>query len=293
MAGEVLQAVNGTSANWTQLATTDLNGVTATSAEVNLLDGAIAGDIVNSKAVVYSAFGSVEATAFFTSELDTTTAGGPLAIGGNSASAVTVARVGAPTQIIGDLHVDGVPRFGSAAFGYKFPNVAGTPGQVLCLGTGSTLEWNDVYPKVVVNAWMPVGSPQNIPAGSQNTWIDIVYPSKSGSGSADYDATSGKYTCTKSGEYQMTVHTSTDDISADSKGLQLRLWRINANALKRMVLRTRTSKPAYPLSTSTTTNMELNAGEIYQLQIWCEESAAWSLQENSSYNQWVIVQMEK
>jgi cytoskeletal protein CcmA (bactofilin family) len=39
-----------------------LDGVTATAAELNLLDGSIAGTVVNSKAVIYGAAGQVEAT---------------------------------------------------------------------------------------------------------------------------------------------------------------------------------------------------------------------------------------
>jgi hypothetical protein len=39
-----------------------LDGVTATTAELNLVDGSSAGTIVNNKAVVYSAAGQVNAT---------------------------------------------------------------------------------------------------------------------------------------------------------------------------------------------------------------------------------------
>jgi hypothetical protein len=54
--------IAGTSVTATAAELNILDGVTATAAELNLLDGSIAGTVVNSKAVIYGAAGQVEAT---------------------------------------------------------------------------------------------------------------------------------------------------------------------------------------------------------------------------------------
>jgi hypothetical protein len=54
--------IAGTAVTATAAELNILDGVTATAAELNLLDGSIAGTVVNSKAVIYGAAGQVEAT---------------------------------------------------------------------------------------------------------------------------------------------------------------------------------------------------------------------------------------
>lgn len=54
----IVDAVNGTAGG------PDISAVTATTAELNLLDGAVAETVVNSKAVVYGDAGEVVGTSF-------------------------------------------------------------------------------------------------------------------------------------------------------------------------------------------------------------------------------------
>jgi hypothetical protein len=61
----VVDAVNGSSGTIApDLSTLTINGsdVTATAAEINVLDGAASNTVVNSKAVIYGAAGEVQAT---------------------------------------------------------------------------------------------------------------------------------------------------------------------------------------------------------------------------------------
>lgn len=61
----IVDGVNGTSGTIApDLSTLTINGtdVTATAAELNLLDGSVANTVVNNKAVVYGAAGEVQAT---------------------------------------------------------------------------------------------------------------------------------------------------------------------------------------------------------------------------------------
>jgi len=61
----IVDGVNGTSGTVApDLSTLTINGtdVTATAAEINLLDGAVSNAVVNSKAVVYGSAGQVQAT---------------------------------------------------------------------------------------------------------------------------------------------------------------------------------------------------------------------------------------
>lgn len=61
----IVDGVNGTSGTLApDLSTLTINGtdVTATAAEINLLDGAVSNTVVNSKAVVYGSAGQVQAT---------------------------------------------------------------------------------------------------------------------------------------------------------------------------------------------------------------------------------------
>lgn len=55
-----------------------LDGVTATAAELNLLDGAVANTVVNSKAVVYGSSGEVQATTVDLGSWTVTESGGSL-----------------------------------------------------------------------------------------------------------------------------------------------------------------------------------------------------------------------
>lgn len=54
--------INGTDVTATAAELNILDGVTSTAAELNLLDGSAANTVVNSKAVVYGASGEVQAT---------------------------------------------------------------------------------------------------------------------------------------------------------------------------------------------------------------------------------------
>jgi len=61
----IVDGVNGTSGTVApDLSTLTINGtdVTATAAEINLLDGSVSNTVVNSKAVVYGSAGQVQAT---------------------------------------------------------------------------------------------------------------------------------------------------------------------------------------------------------------------------------------
>lgn len=61
----IVDAANGTSGTLApDLSTLTINGtnVTATAAELNLLDGSVANTVVNNKAVVYGSAGQVQAT---------------------------------------------------------------------------------------------------------------------------------------------------------------------------------------------------------------------------------------
>lgn len=54
--------INGTDVTATAAELNIMDGVTSTAAEINLLDGAVANTVVNSKAVVYGSAGQVQAT---------------------------------------------------------------------------------------------------------------------------------------------------------------------------------------------------------------------------------------
>lgn len=54
--------INGTNVTATAAELNIMDGVTSTAAEINLLDGAVANTVVNSKAVVYGSAGQVQAT---------------------------------------------------------------------------------------------------------------------------------------------------------------------------------------------------------------------------------------
>jgi hypothetical protein len=54
--------INGTDVTATAAELNILDGVTSTAAEINLLDGAASNTVVNSKAVVYGSAGQVQAT---------------------------------------------------------------------------------------------------------------------------------------------------------------------------------------------------------------------------------------
>ena len=54
--------INGTDVTATAAELNIMDGVTTTAAEINLLDGAVANTVVNSKAVVYGSAGQVQAT---------------------------------------------------------------------------------------------------------------------------------------------------------------------------------------------------------------------------------------
>jgi len=54
--------INGTDVTATAAELNILDGVTSTAAEINLLDGAVSNTVVNSKAVVYGSAGQVQAT---------------------------------------------------------------------------------------------------------------------------------------------------------------------------------------------------------------------------------------
>ena len=54
--------INGTDVTATAAELNIMDGVTSTAAEINLLDGAVANTAVNSKAVVYGSAGQVQAT---------------------------------------------------------------------------------------------------------------------------------------------------------------------------------------------------------------------------------------
>jgi hypothetical protein len=54
--------INGTDVTATAAELNIMDGVTSTAAEINLLDGAVANTVVNSKAVVYGSSGQVQAT---------------------------------------------------------------------------------------------------------------------------------------------------------------------------------------------------------------------------------------
>lgn len=54
--------INGTNVTATAAELNIMDGVTSTAAEINLLDGAVANTVVNSKAVVYGSSGQVQAT---------------------------------------------------------------------------------------------------------------------------------------------------------------------------------------------------------------------------------------
>jgi len=54
--------VNGTDVTATAAELNILDGVTSTAAELNLLDGSVANTVVNNKAVVYGSAGQVQAT---------------------------------------------------------------------------------------------------------------------------------------------------------------------------------------------------------------------------------------
>ena len=54
--------INGTDVTATAAELNILDGVTSTAAELNLLDGSVANTVVNSKAVVYGTSGEVQAT---------------------------------------------------------------------------------------------------------------------------------------------------------------------------------------------------------------------------------------
>lgn len=54
--------ISGTNVTATAAELNIMDGVTSTAAEINLLDGAVANTVVNSKAVVYGSAGQVQAT---------------------------------------------------------------------------------------------------------------------------------------------------------------------------------------------------------------------------------------
>jgi len=77
----IVDGVNGTSGTVApDLSTLTINGtdVTATAAELNLLDGAVANTVVNSKAVVYGSSGEVQATTVDLGDWTVTESGGSL-----------------------------------------------------------------------------------------------------------------------------------------------------------------------------------------------------------------------
>jgi hypothetical protein len=77
---EINDNADGTNAIAPDLSTLTINGtdVTATAAELNLLDGAAANTVVNSKAVVYGSAGEVQATTVDLGDWTVTEAGGVL-----------------------------------------------------------------------------------------------------------------------------------------------------------------------------------------------------------------------
>jgi hypothetical protein len=70
--------INGTDVTATAAELNILDGVTSTAAELNLLDGAAANTVVNSKAVVYGSAGEVQATTVDLGDWTVTEAGGVL-----------------------------------------------------------------------------------------------------------------------------------------------------------------------------------------------------------------------
>lgn len=70
--------INGTDVTATAAELNILDGVTSTAAELNLLDGAAANTVVNSKAVVYGSAGEVQATTVDLGDWTVTETGGVL-----------------------------------------------------------------------------------------------------------------------------------------------------------------------------------------------------------------------
>lgn len=75
-------AVTGVSVSGHTHSLTDVTDVTATAAEVNLLDGSVANTVVNSKAVIYGSEGQIAATTISTS--GNLTIGGDLIVNGST-----------------------------------------------------------------------------------------------------------------------------------------------------------------------------------------------------------------
>jgi hypothetical protein len=122
-----------------------LDGVTATTAELNLVDGSVAGTIVNNKAVVYGAAGQVNATAIGANSItDAAGTGAPDFPNGLTATTIPAANLTgsvAAARITTALNASGsAPIFACRAW----VNFDGTTLAIRASGNVSSITYNGV-----------------------------------------------------------------------------------------------------------------------------------------------------